>query len=430
VTKKLGDATRAGEIIAWLESEDLGKAKIDYLGKWSEISCCALDLKRAQEIHDNTIKLLEVLETNPSLEMLQNTNGIAMGENRSELISAYAEYSFAKAAYLREKALVEQRITSKQDFLGAENAFKKADAQYTAVRDSVAFDVRRELLEARRTQQLQQMQLKGAERQLKILGLTSEDIKKLELLAQNQELVAQNQELATEAEVECSDPNCTECAAKMGALNEVAADLTVAEERLAWYPLRAPFAGTIIRKHITLGEMVKGDSEVFVVADLSSVWVDLNVYQKDLVLVKRGQKATISAKAGVPETDGVIGYVGPVIDEKTRTAAARMVLDNTSGQLRPGTFVTADVVVEEHAAEVVVARSVLQDVDNKTCVFVQDEHGFEPRTVTIGRSNDKYVEIVAGLTPGDRIVTRNSFRLKAELEKGGDGGHAGHGHSH
>ncbi|MHC4478580.1 MAG: efflux RND transporter periplasmic adaptor subunit, partial [Planctomycetota bacterium] len=181
VTKKLGDTTKAGEIIAWLESEDLGKTKIDYLGKWSEISCCALDLTRAQQIHDNTIKLLEVLKTSPSLETLQNTNGIAMGENRSKLISAYAECSFAKAAYLREKALVEQKFTSKQDFLQAENAFKKADAQYTAVRDSVAFDVQRNLLETRRDQQLHRMQLKGAERQLKILGLTNENIKELEL---------------------------------------------------------------------------------------------------------------------------------------------------------------------------------------------------------------------------------------------------------
>jgi RND family efflux transporter MFP subunit len=422
VSKKLGDTVTSDEIIAWLESADLGKAKIDYLGKWAEVSCCSLDLTRAQQIHDNTIKLLEILKASPSLEALQDTKDIAIGENRSRLISAYAEYSFAKAAYLREKPLFEKKISSEQDFLAAKNAFEKADAQYTAMRDSIAFEVRRNLLEAQRSQQLHKMQLKGAERQLKLLSLTGKDIKELELLAQGQNLSAGQEQ-------GCTDPNCTECALEEHK-GEVAVDAAKAEERLAWYPLRAPFDGTIISKHITLGEMVKDDSDVFVVADLSTVWVDLRVNEKDLPLVREGQKVTISAKAGAPETEGVISYVSPVIDDETRTALARVVLDNSKGELRPGTFITASVQVEKRDAEVVVAKSILQDVDDKTCVFVQDEHGFEPRAVTVGLSNGEHVEIVTGLEPGETIVTRNSFRLKAELKKDAGGGHAGHGHAH
>jgi RND family efflux transporter MFP subunit len=422
VSKKLGDTIEADEIIAWLESADLGKAKIDYLGKWAEVSCCSLDLTRAQQIHDNTIKLLEILKASPSLEALQDTKDIAIGDNRSRLISAYAEYSFAKAAYLREKPLFEKKISSEQDFLAAKNAFEKADAQYTAMRDSIAFEVRRNLLEAQRSRQLHEMQLKAAERQLKLLSLTGKDIKELELLAQGQELPAGQEQ-------GCTDPNCTECALEEHK-GEAAVDAAKAEERLAWYPLRAPFDGTIISKHITLGEMVKDDSDVFVVADLSAVWVDLRVNEKDLPLVKEGQKVTISAKAGAPETEGVIGYVSPVIDDETRTALARVALGNSTGELRPGTFITASVQVEKRDAGVVVAKSILQDVDDKTCVFVQDEHGFEPRAVTVGLSNGEYVEIVAGLKPGEKVVTKNSFRLKAELKKDAGGGHAGHGHAH
>ncbi|MHC4631797.1 MAG: efflux RND transporter periplasmic adaptor subunit, partial [Planctomycetota bacterium] len=171
-------------------------------------------------------------------------------------------------------------------------------------------------------------------------------------------------------------------------------------------------------------------ADIFVVADLSSVWVDLQVHQKDVGLIRKGQKVIISAKSGVPETKGVIDYVDPVIDETTRTALARLVLDNTSGQFRPGTFITANVLVKKRNAELMVAKSSLQDVDDKTCVFIQDEHGFEARPVTVGWSNDEYVEIVSGLRPGETIVTNNSFRLKAELEKTAGGGHAGHGHVH
>jgi len=199
---------------------------------------------------------------------------------------------------------------------------------------------------------------------------------------------------------------------------------------LTTFEITAPFNGTVIQKHITLGEVVKYDTDIFVVADLDTVWVDLQVHQKDVGLIKKGQEVIISAKSSVPETKGVIDYVDPVIDEKTRTALARVVLDNTSRRLRPGTFITANVLVDNRNAKLVVSKDILQDVDDKTCIFIKSEHGFEARPVTMGRSNERKVEIISGLSPGETIVTKNSFRLKAELEKAAGGGHAGHGHAH
>jgi len=201
-------------------------------------------------------------------------------------------------------------------------------------------------------------------------------------------------------------------------------------ELLTTFKITAPFNCTVIQKHISLGEVVKDDADIFVVADLDTVWVDLQVHRKDVGFIRKGQKVIIPAKSSVPETKGVIGYVAPVIDEKTRTALARVVLDNTSGLLRPGTFITANVLVKKLNAEVVVAKSILQYVDDKTCVFIKNEYGFEARPVTIGRSNEKEVEIVSGLRAGETIVTKNSFRLKAELERAAGGDLAGHGHAH
>jgi RND family efflux transporter MFP subunit len=422
VVKDIGDRVVAGEVIAWLESTKLGGAKVEYLAKQSEVSCCSMELVRAQEVYDNTLKLLEALESSPSLETLRNMNGIAMGMNRSLLVSAYAEYVFAKEAYLREKALSE--ISSKEDVSKAQSAFKKADAQYAATQDSVRYEVGRNLLEAKRAQRIREIELKAAEQLLYVLGLTTEDVNNLAYLSKNQ--------VSQAKEEQCTDPNCAECAAKAAAKGRDTgvSDLRTPNERLALYPIRVPFDGTIINKHITLGEVVSDTADIFTVADLNVVWVDLRVHQKDVGLTRKGQKVTIGAKSSVPETKGVIAYVNPVIDEETRTALARVVLDNSSGQLRPGTFITADILVKKRNAEVMVAKSILQDVDDETCVFVQDEHGFEPRPVTIGWSNDECVEIVSGLKPGDKIVTKNSFRLKAELKKVTGGGHAGHGHAH
>jgi len=196
------------------------------------------------------------------------------------------------------------------------------------------------------------------------------------------------------------------------------------------YEITAPFNGTIIKKHITLGEVVKEDDDIFVVANLDTVWVDLRVPQKDSTAVKKGQKVTITGKAGTTKSEGTIDYVHSLIDEQTRTKLARVVLDNTTGQFLPGTFVTATVQVGNSETDVVVDKKVLQDIDDETCVFVQTEHGFEPRSVMVGRSNDTCVEIIDGLESGEIIVTENSFRIKAQLEKAAAGEHAGHGHSH
>jgi RND family efflux transporter MFP subunit len=424
VVKNRGDTVVAGEVLAWLESTKLGGAKVDYLAKQSEVSCCSIELTRAQEVNDNTIMLLEILKSSPSLEALRNMNGTAMGMNRSLLVSSYAEYIFAKEAYLREKDLYEKKISSKEDYLKADSAFKKADAQYAAMRDSVNFEVYLNLLEAKRAQNTRVIELKAAEQRLYVLGLTTEDVNDLAALSKNQGSIEEVEE--------CDDPNCTDCAAEALAKGQDAdiSNLRITNEKLAWYPIRSPFEGTIIEKHITLGEVVKDDSEVFVVSDLDTVWVNLQIHQKDIGLIRKGQKVMISAKSSVPETKGVIDYVEPVVDGQTRTSLARVVLDNSSGRLRPGTFITAEVLVEKRKAELVVAKDILQDMNDETCVFIQNDHGFEAHPVTIGWSNDKYVEIVSGLQPGEKIVTKNSFRLKAELEKTAGGGHAGHGHAH
>ncbi len=424
VLKGMGDTVVAGEILAWLESTKLGGAKVDYLAKHSEVSCCSIELVRAQEVHDNSLILLEILKSSPSLETLRKMNSSAMGMNRSLLVSAYAEFIFARETYFREKDLYEKKISSKEDFLKAESSFKKADAQYVATQDSVKFEINRNLFEAKRAKNIREIELKAAERLLYVFGLTVEDVNELAVVTKNQK------PQAPAKEQECTDPNCKECLAEAKDSDKGFADFSATNEKLAWYPIRAPFNGTIIRKHISMGEVVSDTAEMFVVADLDTVWVDLQIHQKDIALVKKGQEVTIHSRSGIPHTKGVIDYVDPMINEKTRTSLARMVLDNTERHFRPGTFITAEVLVKKCDTEVVVAKSVLQDIDDQTCVFIQDEHGFELRPVTIGRSNDEYVEITAGLIPGEKIVTKNSFRLKAELEKAAGGGHAGHGHGH
>jgi cobalt-zinc-cadmium efflux system membrane fusion protein len=192
------------------------------------------------------------------------------------------------------------------------------------------------------------------------------------------------------------------------------------------FEIRAPFAGAIIEKHLTLGENVNGDAEVFTIADLSSVWVDINVYQKDLAQIRQGQTVVIEIGHGIPTAYGKIAWVGPLVGEATRTAKARVVLANPEGVLRPGLFVTARVAAASTAAGIVVPKSALQTFEDRAVVFVQDEDGFEPRPVQIGRENATQVEILSGLEAGQTYVSQGAFTLKAQLLKGA----FGDGHNH
>lgn len=188
----------------------------------------------------------------------------------------------------------------------------------------------------------------------------------------------------------------------------------------------APFEGTVIEKHISLGEALREDAAIFTIADLRTVWVNLSVYQKDMSFVRKGQPVVISVGHGIPDVRGAISYIGAVVGEETRTALARVVLPNREGRLRPGLFVTGTVTVDSVPVAVLAPKSSIQTVDEKPSVFVETEEGFLPRPVAVGRSNDVHVEITSGLPPGTRYVEEGAFTLKAELSKGAFGG----GHAH
>jgi len=183
------------------------------------------------------------------------------------------------------------------------------------------------------------------------------------------------------------------------------------------YGVVAPFAGTVIEKHLTVGEIVKDDTEVFSIAALEMVWVNLNVSPSDLPLVKQGQRVHISAGAGLPEAEGKVSYIGATVSEETRTVLVRVELPNPDGNLRPGLFVTATLAAGEVPAAVMIPQSAIQIIEGKSSVFVQTPEGFAPRAITLGQSNDTHVEVTGGLAAGERYAATETFLLKADLAK-------------
>lgn len=188
-------------------------------------------------------------------------------------------------------------------------------------------------------------------------------------------------------------------------------------ESLSPFELKTLIDGTIIEKHLTRGEAVDRDKQAFVIADLSSVWVELSVYQRDLEHVRIGETVRIRSGEKGPQAEGTIAYITPGVDERMRTATARVVLPNSDGEWRLGSFVEA-YAVSPHAAALVVPATALQNLEGKSIVFVAEKERVEARPVTLGHRGETLVEVLSGLTDGERVATVNSFLLKAELGKG------------
>ncbi|MBS0299795.1 MAG: efflux RND transporter periplasmic adaptor subunit [Proteobacteria bacterium] len=185
------------------------------------------------------------------------------------------------------------------------------------------------------------------------------------------------------------------------------------------YEIRAPISGIIITKTIALGEALKEDREIYTIADVSTVWTAVTVYPKDLNVIRMGQKAAVKATAFDVEGEGMVTYISTLIGGQTRTATARVELDNKEGKWRPGMFINVELVAEEIVVPVAVSATAIQTLRDWSVVFGRYDHYFEVRPLELGRSDGEMVEVLKGLAHGEQYAGGNSFAIKAELGKAG-----------
>jgi cobalt-zinc-cadmium efflux system membrane fusion protein len=188
---------------------------------------------------------------------------------------------------------------------------------------------------------------------------------------------------------------------------------------LRQYPIRSPIAGRIIERKVDVGAAVGSNndpSELYTVADLSSLWIDLSVPTAELEKVREGQGVTIFAPGG-REARGRIVFIGPVLNQDTRSARVLASFPNPEFLWRPGGYVSAMIDLTVGPVAVRIPRGAIQMIEGKPSVFVRTEKGFDRRPVTLGNGDGDTIEILNGLTEGERIATTNTFLLKAELGK-------------
>jgi membrane fusion protein, heavy metal efflux system len=228
---------------------------------------------------------------------------------------------------------------------------------------------------------------------------------------------------------------------RLRAIGLSTADINAVEQRDdgGRVPIRAPLSGTVIERLVTLGEAVERATDAFKIADLSKVWVLLDLYEKDLARVRIGQAVELRTDTRPGEVfHGRVGYLSPVIDQATRAAKVRVEIDNSSGKLNIGQLVIAKLIGSAAAATgagpgprtatgagpdanpapvpvLVIPADALQRIDGKPTVFVKTEHGFERRGIEVGIAGQDLVEVRAGLAENEQVAGKGAFLLKSEL---------------
>ncbi len=191
-----------------------------------------------------------------------------------------------------------------------------------------------------------------------------------------------------------------------------------ANDSLQTFEVRAPRDGTVIARNVTAGGFAAAGDELYTLADLSTVWVELLVPRADARRIQAGQAVTLTG-SGLPETAAAIATLPPFGDLESQSVVARVVVPNPEGVWRPGLYTQGEIQLGEHSVPVAASAAALQTFRDWTVVFVNEGTAYEVLPVTVGRRDGELVQITSGLEPGRRYVTGNSFLLKADILKSG-----------
>lgn len=254
------------------------------------------------------------------------------------------------------------------------------------------------------------------------LAVAKADFERAEKLHGDQ-IIAQKDHLRAHAEYEKAKASFAAAGDKLRMLG-VAATPADDGRAVSTFPITTPFAGTVIEKHAILGELAHPDKQIFTVADLSTLWIEANLFEKDLGRVKTGAEAVVTVDAYPGESfQGKLTYIAAVVDKESRTVQARVEVANPGRRLKPEMFATASIHtngtfgVAGKAKALLLPQEAVVLMQGQPTAFVEEHGGFEPRAVELGEKLRDRVVIKNGLQAGERVVIAGTYALKARVLK-------------
>lgn len=431
VMVQLGQTVEAGSPMAHIDSREVGEAQIEYVNAAAEVELAVarlelagqeLELSRSSEriadrnlewqtrVHRNTVDFLARLAAETPLpEIVREFVDRPIGENRARLLTAYATLSQTRAAFERERTLLDRSIGSQSEFQMAQKEYQSAAAEFPSLTEEVGFENELALLESRQARQLAA--------QAVLVATQKVESERLALALARSSVRSAIQRLRV-------------VGFSVEEIEAISAGVDDSLENPGRYALRAPISGRVLEKHITRGEQVAEEDNLYTIADLDSVWVFGRVYERDIPAIAGDARAEFTVRSYPGRTfAGRVSWIADTIDETTRTLPIRLEVDNEDRALKPGMFARITVSLDKRRVGILLPADAVLENGGQRIVFVPEGSGrFEVRQVSVGAVTRTHVEILSGLEAGERVVTRGAFQLKASMVTSALGGHAGHGH--
>jgi cobalt-zinc-cadmium efflux system membrane fusion protein len=231
---------------------------------------------------------------------------------------------------------------------------------------------------------------------------------------------ARKNSLAAEAALRVAEANLDATEKKLHVLGFSEEEITVLIDSHQVNPviaLYAPIAGKVVSNTVVLGQMVDESTEILTIMDPRMLWVDAEIYEKDIAKLRTGQDVAISVPAYPNSTfNGNITYISDMLDDNTRTITVRTEVPNADNRLKPGMFADVTIELDTNGGAIAVPVGAVLDDEGARLVFIRTgPNRFEPRHVTTGTKEDGFVEITSGIEVGEEIVTTGNFQLKSKL---------------
>lgn len=373
----LGQVVQADDVLVVVHSRVVGQAKLELYQARLSLETAEVKDKLQQEVAENTRELLKALRDFASITEIESSfRNRTMGEYRERLLLAYSNYLKSDADLQRIEGIASDGAISTKQLHYAQAARNADQATFQARIEQIEFELRTSLLLSAQTMKEASTRVAVAETNLRILGCEETDIEAIDPKAQGQAI---------------SD-----------------------------YSIRAPFAGTVISKDVTVREQIRPDAQIISIADLSTVWITADIYQQNVPLLSSiaGKPVKVHNDAWPDRWfEAKIFYTGEIMDESTRTISMRAVAENKEHLLKPGMFVTIELSGEADPLPVlqIPTTSVLEHQSSQFVFVHQGGENFQRREVKLGQSNQLQSVVLSGLNQGDQVVVEGGFILKSQM---------------
>jgi Cu(I)/Ag(I) efflux system membrane fusion protein len=428
---RIGQDVQAGSLLAMIDSSEVAKARFDLYTCDQELAIARTEAEWAKTTYENTHELVALLRKEKGLDPEQvqaKFKDRPLGGNREQILTAYVDFRHKSWELIRVKDLYDKKVMTPKQYQQVQADYESARATYEGLLDHMEYSNRLANLRAQQALQRAETALRVAREQLRVLGVrpdgTEPEIKDGKVVG-----VLADGTLLSEPGKTAEAPKPSEILPEgrdkdespvmpVGAATD--ADPDSKDLPVSAYAIWAPFDGTILdREQIVPGVYVNTTHRIFILADLSSVWIEVWIHESRFGALSRSRDAAVvvSSPSAYPDRRfaAEVIYTGDLVDDKTKTIKLLARAANHDRALKPGMMVKVALHLKGSRQAVVVPDAALVTEGDHNIVFVQTApERFERRPVVTGPSDSEKVAILSGLEPGDKVVVAGAFKLKAK----------------